>query len=84
MAASFFEALELLDWARASFAGWRYLMSGSFRRDTHERWKHERAGRVVWDVVCGAAGIAASVLLLYVLISLFAGWDWVEQLIVAQ
>ena len=35
---------------------------------------------MVWDVVCGVAGIVFTLLLLYAVISLFAGWDWIQRI----
>ena len=79
MPASIFEALEFTDWFRAAFGGWRFVFSASFRRETRARWKHESSLRIVWDVLCGLAGIAFTLLLVYVVISLFAGWDWIQR-----
>lgn len=84
MPALFLEALEFIDWVRAGLAGWRYLASPSFRRQTHERWKCAGAMRILWDVVCGVAGIAFTFFVVYVVISLFAGWNWIERLVVAS
>ena len=84
MPASFLEALDFLDWLGAGFAGWRYLASASFRRATHTRWLQESRARVFWDVICGVAGVAFSVLVVYVVISLFAGWDWFQKLIATE
>jgi len=82
MTASFLEALEFVDWIRAGFAGWRYLVSVSFRRETHMRWKQASTVRVLWDVACGVAGIAFTLLVVSVVVSLFAGWDWIQRLVV--
>lgn len=76
-----FEALELAEWVQAAGAGWRYLCSRSFRNRTHSRWQQQSRRRVAWDVVCGLAGIALTCFLLYVIISLFAIWDWIERLV---
>jgi hypothetical protein len=81
MPASVIEALEFIDWFRAAFAGWRFLVSASFRRQTLERWKNASWLRVFWDVMCGIAGFAFSWFLVYVVISLFAGWDWIQRLV---
>lgn len=78
--AALFEGLEFIDWLRAALAGWRYLLSGSFRDQTHARWRQETTPRVIWDIVCGVAGIVFTFLVLYVVISLFARWDWLERL----
>ena len=76
-----FEALEFIDWFRAAFGGWRFVFSASFCRETRARWKHESSLRIVWDVLCGVAGIAFTRLLIYVIISLFAGWDWIQRVV---
>ena len=68
------ETLEFIDWLRAAFGGWRFVFSTSFRRGTAVRWEHERWLRKFWDIVCGVSGIAFTLFLVYVLISLFAGW----------
>ena len=74
MAGSLLEALDLVDWAKAGLAGWRYLFFASFRRKTHQRWKLEGTGRVVWDVICGLAGVAFTLLVLFWLVDLTAVW----------
>jgi len=79
MPASIFEAVEFIDWFRAAFGGWRFLFSTSFRRETRARWEDESWLRIIWDVLCGMAGIAFTFLLIYVVISLFAGWDWIQR-----
>lgn len=79
MPASILEALEFTDWIRAAFGGWRFVFSSTFRGETRARWMQESWLRVVWDIVCGVAGIAFTLLLAYVIISLFAGWDWIQR-----
>ena len=84
MPADFLEALELIDWFRAATAGWRYLLSRSFRQAIHARWKNEcplRVIRVIRELLCGIAGIAFTLLLGYLMVSLFAGWDWPQRLV---
>ena len=80
MPASIFEALEFIDWLRAAFGGWRFLFSASFRWETCARWKDESTVRMLWDIVCGVAGIASTLFLAYAIISLFAGWDWIQRI----
>ena len=75
------EALEFIDWLRAAFGGWRFVFSTSFRCETRERWKRQSWLWIVWEVVCGVAGIAFTLLLVYVVVSLFAGWDWIQRII---
>lgn len=79
MPTSIFEALEFIDWLRAAFGGWRFVFSASFRRETRARWRHESSLRIVWDMSCGVAGIAFTLLLVHVVISLFAGWGWIQR-----
>jgi hypothetical protein len=71
---------ELLDWLRGAFAGWRYLFSPSYRQQIHAGWKSDRWYYNAWDVVCGVAGLAFSLFLLYLIVSLFAGLDWPSRL----
>jgi len=81
MPGSIFEAFEFIDWFRAAFGGWRFVFSPSFRLEMRARWKHETRLRLVWDVVCGVAGIAFTLLLVYFLIGLFAGWNWMQRVV---
>ena len=76
---SAFEALEFIDWFRAALAGWRFLFSSAYRGETRHRWSHESAFRVIWDISCGIAGIAFTLVLVWVLVALFAGWDWLTR-----
>ncbi len=69
----------MVDWLRAGFAGWRYAFSASYRRQMRERWKHKSWPYIAWDVVCGLAGVAFTMLIVYVIISSFAGWDWIQN-----
>lgn len=72
MAASLFEALELVEWLQAAVAGWRYLFSRAFRARTHERWRRANRWRVAWEVTCGLAGIGFTLLLIVLIVSLIA------------
>jgi hypothetical protein len=56
---------EIVEWFIAAFAGWRYLLSPSYRKRKHGDWRNESALYVVWDVCCGLAGIAFSFLAIY-------------------
>lgn len=80
MPASIFEAVEFVDWLRAGVAGWRYLFSSSFRAETHARWRQETPLWVLSDILCGVAGIAFTLVIVYLVISLFSGWDWIQRL----
>jgi len=59
------ELLELLEWLVASLAGWRYLLSPTYRRRVHEDWRDEKWYYIAWDVLCGTAGIVFSALILF-------------------
>ena len=50
--------------------GWRYLFSSQFRARTREGWQHEHASYIVWDVFWGVLGIAVSLAVAGVLVSL--------------
>jgi hypothetical protein len=71
---------ELLDWLRGAFAGWRYLFSSSYRRQIHAGWRSDRWYYIAWDVICGAAGVAFSLFILYAIVSLFVGFNWPSRL----
>ncbi len=75
------ELVELLDWFRAAFSGWRYLFSPSHRQRVHDVWRERNRWRICWDIVCGAVGIAFSLFLAYFMVSLFAGWNWMAELL---
>ena len=75
------EVVELLDWFSAALAGWRYLFSRSYRRQVHELWRERSRWRICWDILCGAAGIAFTLFLVHLIVSLFAGWNWMAELL---
>ena len=56
---------ETVEWIVAAAAGWRYLFSPKYRKKKKHEWRNEKAFYVVWDVCCGVAGIAFSVLVVY-------------------
>lgn len=62
------ELAELKDWFRATFSGWRFMFSPSYRRKMRQHWEHERWPHVLFDIACGLLGIAFSFLLAYLLI----------------
>ncbi len=72
---------ELFDWFRAAFAAWRYLFSSSYRRQVHERWRSEGRFYIAWEIICAVAGFALTIFLGYVLVSLFARFDWLSRLL---
>jgi hypothetical protein len=71
---------EVIDWLRAAFAGWRYLFSSSYRRRVHVGWKSDSWLYITWDIICAVFGCLFSLLLIWLLISLFAGFDWLTHL----
>jgi hypothetical protein len=52
------------------FAGWRYLLSSSFRAATGKRWESMRQMEIAGDIAGGVAGVVFSILL-----PLFAWWS---------
>jgi len=69
-------ALHLLDefvaWVEPVANGWRYLFSAGFRARTHEAWRHEHIGYVIWDIFWGLLGIAVSLAIVYFAVM----WAW--------
>ena len=67
-------ALNVLDefvaWVEPVLNGWRYLFSSAFRARTHESWRHENIGYVIWDVFWGFLGIAVSLVVGYFVVTL--------------
>jgi hypothetical protein len=64
------EALEIFEWFGRAFAGWRYLLSASFRRRTHRRWKAEGLGKAIIESVAGGLSIVLTLLLLAELVGM--------------
>jgi len=63
---------EVAAWVEPVVGGWRYLLSPAFRARTHETWRHEHIGYVVWDVLWGILGLALSLVVAY----FFAALAW--------
>ena len=59
------DLLELLDWSVVALAGWRYLLSPAYRRRVHKEWRDEAWYYIAWDVLCGIAGIAFTLLVFF-------------------
>jgi hypothetical protein len=55
--------LELFEWIVDGIAGWRYLLSPSFRRSTHERWKSAGWGTALVEIFFGALAVLFTLLL---------------------
>ena len=60
---------EFFEWLYAAFSGWRYLFSSSYRQKKNQEWKSEKVLYVIWDVICGLAGVAFSIMIIYVVVS---------------
>ena len=56
---------EVVSWIEPIGGGWRYLLSAKFRARTHEAWRYEHLGYVIWDVFWGLAGITVSLAVIY-------------------
>lgn len=67
------DALDMVHWIEDAFAGWRYLLSASFRRRTHKRWKSEGRGTALIEILFGAIGVLASLFLVWLLIDFARG-----------
>jgi hypothetical protein len=61
---------EVTAWIEPIVGGLRYLLSPTFRAQTHEAWRHEHTGYVVWDVFWGMLGLALSLAVVYRLAAL--------------
>ncbi len=55
-------------------AGWRYLFSSSYRRETHARWRAEGALTAFFEFVGGAFAMLLAPLLLGLGIFLVVDW----------
>lgn len=67
------DVLEIFDWFAYGFAGWRYLLSPSFRARTHKRWKTEPTAKAVIEVLFCALGMLLTLLLLALVVWCFVG-----------
>jgi hypothetical protein len=56
------ELCELCDWIRAATSGWRFLFSSSYRIEVTTGWKNESWYYILWDILCGIAGMLCSLL----------------------
>ncbi|MBA3037094.1 MAG: hypothetical protein FP814_11455 [Desulfobacterium sp.] len=57
------ETGEIIDWFKTAFGGWRYLFSSTYRKAKNLDWRNEKPIYIVWDLICGIAGVAFSVFL---------------------
>ena len=58
---------ELLEWGVVAVAGWRFLLSPSYRKEKLTGWKNESVLYILWDICAALAGIAFNLLTLYLL-----------------
>ena len=64
---------ELLSWIIDGLGGWRYLLSPSFRKRTHERWRLEGWATALTDVLFGGLALLFTLFLLGLLIAFMLG-----------
>jgi len=65
---------EVAAWVEPLVGAWRYLLSPAFRARTHEAWRHEHLGYVVWDVFWGMLGFALSLMVGYFVATVVGDW----------
>ena len=70
---------EITAWAELVLAGWRYLLSPTYRARKHHEWHHEHVGYVIFDVVGGTIGIAVSVAVAWIAAVLVWVWGFNEM-----
>jgi hypothetical protein len=59
---------DLLHTAVYIFSGWHYLLSSSFRKQTHQRWKLKGNLTLIFDIAIGTFGIWLTLALLWIII----------------
>jgi len=57
------ELIEAIDIFVTGLAGWRYILSPSYRRQTHHRWKQKTTLHMVLDILGSVIGIFFTVFL---------------------
>ncbi len=67
---------ELWEWLKDGSAGWRYLFSGAYRQKIHAGWRYESRGYIILNVLGALGGMGFTLLVAYVIVALFAGWNW--------
>ncbi len=67
------DTLELLSWIIDGLAGWRYLLSPSFRRRTHERWRVKGWTTAFTEILFGGLAMTFTLFLLWVLVVFLKG-----------
>lgn len=59
----FGELIELIEWFVNGFAGWRYLFSSAYRKQTHSRWKDAGKARATLEIIAGLSGVIFTLLI---------------------
>jgi hypothetical protein len=70
---------EFTAWVEPALAGWRYLLSPTYRGRKHHDWHHEQVGYAILDVVGGIVGVAVSVAVAYIVVLLLWAWAFNEM-----
>jgi hypothetical protein len=69
-----FELTEFADWLISGGAGWRYLLSRSYRRKIHQRWRQSArltvAGEIFWGVVAFLCTLFLAAGVVYLIVKL--------------
>jgi hypothetical protein len=70
----FFEVTELIGWIIRSVAGWRYLLSGLYRREVHQRWRWQSrltvAGEIFWGILAFLSTLFLAAVAIYLIVEL--------------
>ena len=67
------DAFELLNWIVDGLAGWRYLVSPSFRKRTHDRWRRDGRGTALIEIFFGSLAVILTLVLFGLLILFLVG-----------
>jgi len=69
-----FELTEVIDWLIHGGAGWRYLLSKSYRRKVHQRWRQQSrlnvAGEIFWGILAFLFTLFLAVGVVYLIVEL--------------
>lgn len=72
---------DVLGFLATAFAGWRYLLSPSYRRRVHKRWQSTSQLHIAQEIAAAVAGSLFWILIFCLVISLFVGFDWINPFI---
>lgn len=67
------DAFELLNWIVDALAGWRYLISPSFRKRTHDRWRRDGWATALIEILFGSLALIFTAVLICLLILFLFG-----------